>query len=94
MELIYITRPILVLCILFFCFILKYRKPPEGKAFRKIWKFRDKQYAFSYSLDEISSYGFGARYFEGDVLIKDTTEHWHRVGLGFGFYRKSDSWIK
>ena len=51
-------------------------------------------FSFTRLGDHVSMYHFGCRYYEDGVLVEDTTvgQYWHRVG--FGFYRRSDSWLK
>lgn len=90
MELIYITRPLLVISLILLVLVIKYSKKPENKTFRWIVRWHNKLYGFTYTADEIKTYSFGGQYFENDVMIEDTTEFWNQIGLGF--YRKSDSW--
>ena len=91
MELIYITRPLLVISLILLFLVIKYSKEPEGKTFRWIIQWHNRKYAFTYTSDEIKTYSFGGQHFENDVMVKDNSEYWHQIGLGF--YRKSDSWV-
>lgn len=51
---------------------------------------------FSHVFDNICSYQTGGIYevYNGNVLVEreDTQQYWHRIC--FGFYRKSEHWVR
>ena len=55
-----------------------------------------REFAFTYVGDRISMYEFGAKSYINDngnyVKDESTRRYWHKIG--FGFYRRSDSWLR
>ncbi len=84
MELIYITRPLLILTLILAYYVWKYRKPLEDGVFRTTFKFRGTTYGFTYTADEMKTYSIQNR---DDPSQWGDREYWHQIWLGF--YRRS-----